>query len=97
MAREKNRKAYFHILYILDPNNTSNPVVIETQWHGIICSEKSGHKGFGYDPIFIPELDKTSAELSVHEKNEYSHRGQAIKLLIERLRADNIIFLKENL
>jgi len=99
MAREKNRKAYFHCsLIYLDPNNTSNPVLIETQWHGIICSEKSGHKGFGYDPIFfIPELDKTSAELSVHEKNEYSHRGQAMKLLIERLRADNIISLKENL
>ena len=45
MAREKNRKAYFHCsLIYLDPNNTSNPVLIETQWHGIICSEKSGHK-----------------------------------------------------
>ena len=98
MMQEKNRKAYFHCsLIYLDPNDTSNPVLIETQWHGIICSEKSGDKGFGYDPIFfIPELDKTSAELSVHEKNKYSHRGQAMKLMIERLTEDNLISLKEN-
>ena len=98
MMHEKNRKAYFHCsLIYLDPNDTSNPILIETQWHGIICSEKSGDKGFGYDPIFfIPELDKTSAELSVHEKNKYSHRGQAMKLLIERLTEDNLISLKEN-
>ena len=98
MMHEKNRKAYFHCsLIYLDPNDTSNPILIETQWHGIICNEKSGDGGFGYDPIFfIPKLDKTSAELSVYEKNIYSHRGQAMKLLIERLTEDNLISLKEN-
>ena len=98
MMHEKNRKAYFHCsLIYLNPNDTSNPVLIETQWHGTICSEKSGDEGFGYDPIFfIPELDKTSAELSTYEKNKYSHRGQAMKLLIERLTEDNLIFLKES-
>ena len=98
MMHEKNRKAYFHCsLIYLDPNDTSNPILIETQCHGIICNEKSGDGGFGYDPIFfIPKLDKTSAELSVYEKNKYSHRGQAMKLLIERLTEDNLISLKEN-
>ena len=98
MMHEKNRKAYFHCsLIYLDPNDTSNPVLIETQWHGTICNEKSGDEGFGYDPIFfIPKLNKTSAELSVYEKNKYSHRGQAIKLLIERLAEDNLISLKES-
>ena len=98
MMHEKNRKAYFHCsLIYLDPNDTSNPILIETQWHGTICSEKSGDEGFGYDPIFfIPKLDKTSAELSVYEKNKYSHRGQAMKLMIERLTEDNLISLKEN-
>ncbi len=98
MMHEKNRKAYFHCsLIYLDPNDTSNPILIETQWHGIICSEKSGDGGFGYDPIFfIPELKKTSAELSVYKKNKYSHRGQAMKLLIERLTEDNLISLKKN-
>ncbi len=98
MMHKKNRKAYFHCsLIYLDPIDTSNPVLIETKWHGIICSEKSGDKGFGYDPIFfIPELGKTSAELSVYEKNKYSHRGQAIKLLIGRLTENNLISLKES-
>tara|TARA_Y100000590_G_scaffold301332_1_gene339732 strand:+ start:824 stop:1450 length:627 start_codon:yes stop_codon:yes gene_type:complete len=98
MMHKKNRKAYFHCsLIYLDPDDTSNPVLIETKWHGIICSEKSGDKGFGYDPIFfIPELGKTSAELSVYEKNKYSHRGQAMKILIERLTEDNLISFKES-
>ena len=98
MMHEKNRKAYFHCsLIYLDPNDTSNPVLIETQWHGTICNEKSGDEGFGYDPIFfIPKLNKTSAELSVHEKNKFSHRGQAMKLLIERLKEDNLISYKES-
>ena len=98
MMHKKNRKAYFHCsLIYLDPADTSNPVLIETKWHGIICIEKSGDKGFGYDPIFfIPELGKTSAELSVYEKNKYSHRGQAMKILIGRLTENNLLSFKES-
>ncbi|MCK4362663.1 MAG: XTP/dITP diphosphatase [Dehalococcoidia bacterium] len=47
---------------------------------GIIAFEPKGDNGFGYDPIFyLPELGKTMAELSMDEKNEVSHRGQAVK------------------
>ena len=46
-----------------------------------------GQGGFGYDPHFwIPELQKTAAELSSEEKNRLSHRGQALRALIEKLR-----------
>ena len=46
---------------------------------GIIISERRGDNGFGYDPIFfIPELNKTTAELSKEEKNQISHRGKAL-------------------
>jgi len=49
-----------------------------------------GEKGFGYDPIFyLPELDKTMAELPLEIKNQVSHRGQAARkayYLLERLR-----------
>jgi XTP/dITP diphosphohydrolase len=46
---------------------------------GIIAFKPSGEKGFGYDPIFyLPRLGKTMAELSMDEKNEISHRGQAV-------------------
>ena len=51
---------------------------------GTITSEKKGHKGFGYDPIFMAdEHDQTFAEISLEEKNKVGHRGKAIKQLID--------------
>ena len=47
---------------------------------GIIGYEQKGNNGFGYDPIvYVPELKKTTAELSMEEKNEISHRGNALR------------------
>lgn len=47
---------------------------------GIIASEPRGCNGFGYDPVFyIPELDRTMAELSLEEKNRISHRAMALE------------------
>ena len=46
-----------------------------------------GQGGFGYDPYFlIPSLQKTAAELTAEEKNRLSHRGQALRALIEKLK-----------
>jgi len=56
---------------------------------GFIISEARGEEGFGYDPIFyLPELDKTMAEIPLEIKNQVSHRGQAARkalLILERL------------
>ena len=50
---------------------------------GEIIPEGRGVNGFGYDPIFLfPELHKTMAELSMHEKNQISHRARAVKELL---------------
>jgi len=47
---------------------------------GIISYEISGENGFGYDPIFfVPEYNKTTAQMSMQEKNNISHRGKALK------------------
>ena len=49
---------------------------------GIIGYEERGENGFGYDPIFyLPELGKTTAELDPEEKNQISHRGNALRLM----------------
>lgn len=54
---------------------------------GRIGYEEKGEGGFGYDPIFyVPELQKTTAELTGEEKNLVSHRGKALQLMKEELR-----------
>lgn len=54
---------------------------------GQIGHEERGENGFGYDPImYLPELGKTTAELSMEEKNQISHRGKALRLMKEELR-----------
>jgi len=53
---------------------------------GEILMEKRGEKGFGYDPVFVPdEYDRTFAELSSEEKNRISHRGKAMQAFLEYL------------
>lgn len=55
---------------------------------GKIIDAPRGDKGFGYDPIFVPDGDtKTFAEMSIEEKNRYSHRKKATQQLIEFLQA----------
>lgn len=54
---------------------------------GRIGYGEQGDNGFGYDPIFyVPELGRTTAELSDYEKNEISHRGKALRKMKEELR-----------
>ena len=54
---------------------------------GIIGYEEKGNNGFGYDPIvYVPELGKTTAELSMEEKNAISHRGKALRAMKEILK-----------
>ena len=56
------------------------------QCPGIIALEPSGDQGFGYDPVFfLPELDRTMAELSMTQKNRVSHRALATRDLAQAL------------
>ena len=57
-------------------------LIYEGRCEGIITNEQVGTKGFGYDPVFYyPPLQKTFAQLSTEEKNQVSHRGQALRQL----------------
>jgi len=59
---------------------------VEGECRGEITRRPHGSGGFGYDPIFrIPELGRTFAELGAEDKNRYSHRARAVRLLLERL------------
>ena len=63
------------------------PILIEEYFNGQIHDHIEGENGFGYDPIFyVPELEKTSASLTLEEKNQYSHRAKALKKLYQILK-----------
>ncbi|MBN1143170.1 MAG: RdgB/HAM1 family non-canonical purine NTP pyrophosphatase [Bacteroidales bacterium] len=72
-----NRKARFRTVIVLVENGKMS--VYNGEIQGIITSEKRGEKGFGYDPIFIPDgFDTTFAQMTLEEKNRISHRAIAI-------------------
>ncbi|MCC8126754.1 MAG: RdgB/HAM1 family non-canonical purine NTP pyrophosphatase [Clostridiales bacterium] len=59
----------------------------EAAMEGQIACEPSGSGGFGYDPIlWLPEFGKTSAELTIEQKNQISHRGKALEAMKVRLK-----------
>jgi len=61
-------------------------ITAEGYWHGKVAYEPKGINGFGYDPLFIPDgFDCTSAELTPEEKNDISHRRNALNLLLKKL------------
>lgn len=58
---------------------------------GRIAHEMRGEGGFGYDPVFLmPEFDRTTAELDAAEKHAVSHRGRALRLMVDRLRDEGL-------
>jgi XTP/dITP diphosphohydrolase len=62
------------------------PLAAEAEWQGFILDAPRGSGGFGYDPYFwLPELNRTAAELTPEEKNGLSHRGKAMRALRELL------------
>ena len=60
--------------------------VVRSTCEGFIAMEPAGENGFGYDPVFfLEEYAKTMAELEPEQKNEVSHRGKALKLMLKEL------------
>lgn len=88
LAAHADKSAYYYcVLVFVRHADDPQPVIAEGRWNGEMIDTPRGQGGFGYDPYFwIPELQKTAAELSSEEKNRLSHRGQALRALIEKLR-----------
>jgi len=79
-----NRKAQFRTAIALILNGEEH--LFEGKVEGHISEAKQGKEGFGYDPIFIPENETRSfAQMSMEEKGAISHRGRAVRKLIEHL------------
>jgi XTP/dITP diphosphohydrolase len=61
--------------------------VVRGEWRGRLERARRGTNGFGYDPIFVPENEtRTSAEMDPAEKDQFSHRGRALRALLPALR-----------
>lgn len=75
---EQNRKARFRTVVCLLINGEEK--LFDGICKGTIIAERRGTSGFGYDPVFIPDgSDRTFAEMSLAEKNRFSHRKKAIE------------------
>jgi XTP/dITP diphosphohydrolase len=84
LEKHQNKKARFRTVICLILNGEQH--LFEGICEGNIIHDQRGSKGFGYDPIFIPEGNKkTFAEMEMEEKNRYSHRRKATDQLIEFL------------
>lgn len=66
--------------------NDPVPIICQGSWEGVILEQPQGDNGFGYDPVFyVPQKGCSSAELGAEVKNSLSHRGQAVRQMIEQL------------
>lgn len=85
MAALSNRQARFRTVISLILNGRE--IQFEGICEGAIIKERRGGQGFGYDPIFVPAgSEKTFAEMSIEEKNHFSHRKKAMTKMIAFLK-----------
>jgi XTP/dITP diphosphohydrolase len=88
LAQQADKSAYYYcVLVYVRHADDPQPIIADGRWNGEMIAAPRGENGFGYDPYFLlPAQGKTAAELSSVEKNAISHRGQALRALVEKLR-----------
>ncbi|MBQ5940285.1 MULTISPECIES: RdgB/HAM1 family non-canonical purine NTP pyrophosphatase [unclassified Massilia] len=88
LALQADKSAYYYcVLVYVRHADDPQPVIADGRWNGEIIDQPRGANGFGYDPHFlIPSLGQTTAELDPARKNAMSHRGQALRALVEKLK-----------
>ena len=83
---ERRGAIFYCCLVLVRHHRDPAPIVVSGVWHGQILESPKGQGGFGYDPLFFdPVLKQTAAGLSLDEKSQVSHRGQALRSLIVQL------------
>lgn len=89
---EDQRIARYHcVIVYLRHADDPTPVITTGVWQGRLVIQPRGHNGFGYDPIFYLDSQQcTAAELKPAVKNRLSHRGQALRALLEQLRGEYV-------
>jgi len=87
LARGSDRRAHYAcVLVLVTHSDDPEPVIAEGRWHGRVIDTPRGTGGFGYDAHFEDVASGlTGAELPLERKNALSHRGKAMRELIERM------------
>ena len=87
LADHADKSAYYYcVLVYVRHADDPQPVIADGVWRGRIIDTPRGANGFGYDPYFlVPDFGRTAAELAPEEKNAVSHRGQALRALVDKL------------
>lgn len=96
---EDKRGAHFYCAAVFvtpDSFKEEIEIIAEGKFEGVIAQAVKGLGGFGYDPLFIPtiqkgEITRTSAELSAEEKDSISHRGNALRSLVPKILASELL------
>ncbi|GAA5190225.1 RdgB/HAM1 family non-canonical purine NTP pyrophosphatase [Ferrimonas gelatinilytica] len=93
MEGQADRRARFQcVLVFMRHADDPSPVIAQASWEGSITTAPKGNGGHGYDPIFQVEgTTLTAAELEPAQKNANSHRGKAMGMLIDALKAKGIL------
>lgn len=88
LADQADKSAHYTcVLVAVRKVDDPDPIVVQANWYGQIVDTPKGEGGFGYDPHFyLPEFEKTAAQLTEQEKNAVSHRGKAMRLMLEELK-----------
>ena len=86
VPEERRAARYRCVLVFLRHPADRQPLIATGSWEGCILGAPRGSGGFGYDPIFLPRGEtRSAAELPAQQKNELSHRGQALRALLAAL------------
>ena len=83
----KSKAKFVSVIALVEPDGTE--LTFRGECYGEIIFEKKGTNGFGYDPIFyVPELNKTFAELTPEQKNAVSHRKESLEKFSKYLKEE---------
>ena len=86
LSKEDRIARFVCVMVYLKHVEDPTPIIAEGYWNGEVITKPRGINGFGYDPMFyVPTHNCVSAELSPEAKNKLSHRGQALRLLVEKI------------
>jgi len=87
VAPGRRTARYQCVMALVRDADDPRPVIAQGAWEGLLIDAPRGSGGFGYDPIFVPAgFAQTAAELTAQQKNAISHRGKALRALLEGLK-----------